>query len=126
MASQNNAAQQFDRTHAITMVATAALAANRLAAYDGGYATSAGGIKDAQGVTQSSAAIDAAVAVTTRYSDLVEASAVIAFGDWIKPAADGTGRAAVGTRTDNCGRALSGASAVGVLFEMQIHKHIQP
>lgn len=126
MASQNNSGAQFDRHHAVTMLAQADLAANRLAAYDGTYATSAGGGKDAQGVTQFAALTSQPVSVTTKYSELVEASAAIAQFDWIKPAADGTGRAAVGSRTDNCGRALGAASGAGVLFEMQIHKHVQP
>ena len=126
MPSQNNAGQQFDRHHAITIEATVALAANRLIAYDGGYATSAGGVKDCQGVSQMAAAIGDALPITTRYSELVECSAAIAFGDWIKPAADGTGRAAVGSRTDNCGRALGATTAAGQTFEMQIHKHVQP
>src|SRR5574337_645397 len=37
MASQNNTGRQFDKTHAVTMVATAAVLAHRFIAYDGGY-----------------------------------------------------------------------------------------
>lgn len=124
MASQNNSGQQYQKRFAITMVATAILAANRIAAYDGGYATAAGGVKDAQGVTETAAAVDDAVSVVTDYSALVECSAPIAFGDYIKPAVDATGRAAVGSLADHCGRALGATTAAGQLVEMQIVKHI--
>jgi hypothetical protein len=123
MASQNNSGLQFNKRHSITMVAMVALAISRFAAYDGTYATAAGGVKDCQGVTESDAAVGEAVSVVTSYSYPVEASAAIAFGDYIKPATDGTGRAAVGTLTDHCGRAL-GACAAGQLFECQIVRHV--
>lgn len=126
MAAQDNPGQQFDRRHALTIQAQVALAASRFVAYDGGYATSAGGLKDCQGVTQSAAAAGGIVALTTHYSELVETSAAVAFGDWVKPAADGSGRAAVGSRTDNCGRALGSASAAGQFIEVQLLKHVQP
>lgn len=124
MPSQNNSGQQFNKCDAVTIVATVDLVANRLIAYDGGYATSAGGVKDAQGVSEFDAATGVAVSAVTEYSYLVEASAAIAFGDYIKPAADGTGRAAVGAIGDHCGRALGAATAAGQLFEMQIIRHI--
>lgn len=124
MPSQNNSGAQFDKQHAATIVATAALVANRIVGYDGAYATTAGGTHDAQGVTETDAAIGDAVAAVTDYSYLVEASVAIAFGDYVKPAADGTGRAAVGTLTDHCGRALGAATAAGQLFEMQIVRHV--
>ncbi len=124
MASQNNSGLQFSKRFAVTLVAMAAMVANRFVAYDGGYATSAGGAKDCQGVTESDVAINDAVSVVTDYSYLVEASVAIAFGDYIKPAADGSGRAAVGTLTDHCGRALGAAAGAGQLFECQIVKHV--
>ena len=55
MPSQNNTGRQFDKQHAVTLVATAILAANRFIAYDGGYATAAGGAKDSQGVSEQAA-----------------------------------------------------------------------
>jgi hypothetical protein len=124
MASQNNSGAQHQKRFAITMVALVALAANRFAAYDGGYPSAVGGVKDCQGVTESDAAAGDAVSVVTDYSYLVEASAAVAFGDYIKPAVDGTGRAAVGTLTDHCGRALGAAAAAGQLVEVQIVKHV--
>ena len=63
MGSQNNPGRQFDKQHAITMVATAALAAHRFAAYDGGYPTAAGGAKDAQGVTETTLLLPSAITV---------------------------------------------------------------
>lgn len=123
MSSQNNSGTQYDKQHALTLVAIAVLAACRIVGYDGGYATAAGGVHDAQGVTETAAAVGDAVSVSTGYSALVECSEAIAFGDYIKPATDGTGRGAVGTLADHCGRALGATAAAGQLFEMQIVKH---
>jgi hypothetical protein len=123
MPSQNNAGAQHQKDDATTLVATVPVLANRFAAYDGGYAASTGGVKDCQGIYETDAAAGDAVSVVTGYSYLMEASATVVFGDYIKPAADGTGRAAVGTLTDHCGRAL-GAAAVGQLFECQIVRHV--
>jgi hypothetical protein len=124
MASQNNAGLQHQKDDAVTVVATAAIAINRIVAYDGAYATAAGGAKDAQGVSEADAAIGDAVSVVTEYSYLVECSEAIAFGNYVKPAIDGTGRGAVGTLTDHCGRALGATTVAGQLFEMQIVKHV--
>lgn len=123
MPSQNNPGLQFDKTHAVTIVATAAVAARRLIAYDGGYATNAGGAKDVHGVSEHAAEIGEAVSCITHYSALVEAGAEIAFGDYIKPGANG--KAAVGTAQDHCGRALGAASGDGALFEMQVLRQIK-
>lgn len=124
MLSQNNSGQQHQKTDAITVVATADLVAYRIIGYDGTYATSAGGLHDAQGVSEFDCAMGEACSVVTEYSYLVEASAIIAFGDYIKPAVDGTGRGAVGALADHCGRALGAAAAAGQLFEMQIINHV--
>lgn len=125
MASQNNSGRQYDKVHAITIVAAVALLANRLIAFDGGYATSAGAAKDMQGATETDIAQGEAGTLITDYSALVEASEPITFGAFIKPAADGTGRLAVGTATDNCGRALGAAGGAGELVETQLtlHRH---
>ncbi|WP_219211925.1 DUF2190 domain-containing protein [Variovorax boronicumulans] len=123
MASQNNSGRQFLKLNAVTIIATAVLAANRFAAYDGTHATNAGGVKDAQGITEHGAAIGEAVSAITGYSGLVEASATIAFGDYIKPAADGSGKAAVGTAAEHCGRAL-GAATAGQLVEVERLQHL--
>ena len=123
MPSQNNSGAQHQKRFAVTMVATAAMVANRFAAYDGGYATAAGGAKDCQGITETDAPVGDAVSVVTDYSYLVETSAAVALHDYLKPALDGTGRAAVGSLADHCGRAL-GAAAAGQLVECQIVKHI--
>jgi hypothetical protein len=123
MPSQNNSGQQFQRQFGVTVEATADLARGRFVAYDGGYATAAGGVKDSQGVSQSAALTGQAVTLTTSYSELVECSAAIAFGDYVKPATDSTGRAAVGTATEHCGRALGATTAAGQFVEVQIVTH---
>lgn len=126
MPSQNNTGAQYDKQHAVTLVLIAAVGACRFIGYDGAHATSAGGVHDSQGITEYAGVAGDAVTAITSYSGLVEASEVIAFGDFVKPAADGSGRAALGTATDHCGRALGGASAVGVLFEVERLKHVHP
>ena len=122
MPSQNNTGRQFDKQHAITLVATAALAAHRFVAYDGGYPTTAGGAKAAQGVTGTAAASGEAVSVVTGYSYLVEAGGAVAFGALVK--ADATGRAVTGSLSEHCGRALGAATAEGQLIEVEILKHV--
>lgn len=121
MPSQNNTGRQFDKQHGITLVATAALAAHRFVAYDGGYPTSAGGAKDVQGVSETSAAIGNAVPVVTGYSYLVEAAGPLAFGVLVKP--DLTGKAVAGSADDFCGRTLGAATQAGQLIEVQIYRH---
>lgn len=121
MPSQNNAGRQYDKQHAVTVVATAALAAHRFAAYDGGYPSNAGGAKAAQGVTETAAAVGDAVSVVTGYSYLVEAAEPIAFGALVT--ADASGKAVAGTLASHCGRALGAATQAGQLFEVQIYKH---
>ena len=114
MSSQNNTGRQFDKQHGITLVATAALAAHRFVAYDGGYPTSAGGAKE------TSAAIGDAVPVVTGYSYLVEAAGPLAFGVLVK--SDATGKAIAGSADDFCGRALGAATQAGQLIEVQIYQ----
>lgn len=121
MPAQNNTGRQYDKQHAVTVVATVALAAHRFIAYDGGYATSAGGVKDCQGVSETAAEVGDALAVVTGYSYLVQTGAAITFGAYVKPGTDG--KAAVGTATDHCGRALGAASAADQLIEVQLLPH---
>lgn len=116
--------RQYNKLHAVTLVATAALAANRFAAFDGGYATSAGGAKDCQGITETAAQVGEAVSVVTSYSYLVQAGEPIAVGAYIKPGANGV--AMLGTAQDRCGRALGAATAAGQLIEVQVLDHIRP
>lgn len=115
---------QYDKQHGVTKVAAAALAASRLVAYDGGYATSAGGAKDCQGVSETEAAQGAALTLVTGYSFPVEAGEQIALHAYVKPGSNG--KAVTGTVDDHCGRALSAASGDGKFFEMQIVKHQHP
>lgn len=126
MPSQPGHGRQFDKRHAVTVTATAAVTKHRFISYDGGHTPTlpASGLKDCQGISEESAAVGEAFSVVTDYSYLVEASAAIALGDYVKPAADGSGRAAVGMLADHCGRALGVASAAGQLVEVQIVKHV--
>lgn len=118
---------QHDKRHATTVVATAALAAHRFIAYAGTHASAtAGGGADSQGVSETAAAIGEAIPVVTGYTYLVEASAAIAKHAFVKPAADGTGRAVAGTMADHCGRALAAATAAGQLIEVEILEHVHP
>lgn len=123
MSSQNNSGRQFDKQHSVTMVAMAVVAANRFVGFDGTPATAAGGVHDAQGVSEQDAAQGEAFSAVTGYSYLVETSEAVNFGDYLKPATDGSGRAAVGTATVHCARALGATSAAGQLVEARIVPH---
>lgn len=119
--------RQYDKQHAVTVVATAALVANRFVAYNGAYASGAagaGGATDTRGVSESAAAIGEAVPVITGYSALVEAGDVVAANAFVKPGVDG--KAVAGSITDHCGRALEGAAAAGQLIEVQLTPHVHP
>lgn len=122
MPSQNNSGRQYDKQHAVTLVAMATLAACRFVAYDGGYPTAAGGAKDVQGVTETAADVGEAVSAITGYSALVEAGEAIAFGALVKT--DVVGKAMAGSAADHCGRALGAATAAGQLIEVQVLKHV--
>lgn len=110
------------KTHSVTAIATAAIKKFRLIGYDGAYATSGGGAHDAQGVSENDAAPGRPVSLITSYSAPVEAAGAIAPLDYIKPADDGSGRAAVGSASSNCGRALTGASGAGELIELRFRE----
>ena len=124
MPSQNNTGRQYDKQHAITMVATAELAAHRFIAYDGGYPSAAGGAKAVQGIAETAAQPGEALPVVTGYSYLVEVAAPIAFGQLVKP--DATGQAVVGSLTEYCARALGAATQAGQLLEVQLLGHVHP
>lgn len=117
--------KQYSKIHAATLIASALLAANRFVGFDGAYATSAGGGHDAQGVTETEAAEGQAVSVVTAYSAPVEAGEAIAQFAFVKPAADGSGKAITGTATDHCGVALEAAGGTGQVIEVRIlpHRH---
>ena len=119
--------RQYHKNSAVTMVAIAAVGQYRFIAHDGGLATNAGGVKDTIGVSESAAAIGEAFPVVTGFSYLVESSAALAEHAYVRPAADGTGRAEAGTATDHCGRVMPGsaATAAGQLVEIRIlpHRH---
>lgn len=129
MPAQNNTGSQFSKLHAVTIVAQSAIVANRFVSYGGAHAPGTAhnvAANDVQGISESDAAVGDAVSLITSYSGLVEASAAIALGDYVKPATDGSGRAAVGTQADHCGRALGVAAAAGEQVEVERVRHIHP
>lgn len=117
--------RQFDKRHAETVVASAPVAAHRFVCRAGTHApvAPANGNQDSIGVSEEAADTGEAFAAVTDYSYLVEASAPITKGAYVKPAADGSGKAAVGSLADHCGVAMDAATAIGQLVEVQIVKH---
>lgn len=124
MPSQNNTGRQYDKQHAVTVVATAALAAHRFVAYDGGYPSAAGGAKAVQGIAEIAAQPGEALPLVTGYSYLVEAAESIAFGQLVKP--DAAGQAVAGSLAEHCARALGTATQAGQLIEVQLLPHVHP
>ena len=118
MSSQYNFGRQYDKRHAVTIVATAALAENRFVAYSGGYPTTAGGANNVQGVTEFAVEPGEAVCAITSYSALVEAAEPIPFGTLVK--SDAAGKAVVGSAADHCAIALGAATMAGKLLECQL------
>lgn len=113
--------RQFDKQHAITVIASADVQANRFAAYDGSYPDGTSGAKMSCGVYETDAAAGDAVAVTTGFSQLVVAEGAIDRYAPVKPGTDG--KATAGAEDDCCGRALAAASD-GQLVEVQLFRHV--
>jgi len=124
MPSQNNSGLQYDKQHGVTIEATARLEKARFIAFDGTHATSAGAAKDSQGISETAADIGEVVTAITSYSGLVQSGEALAQFAFVKPAADGSGRAIAGTATENCGRTLGATSAADQLVEVQVTKHV--
>jgi len=119
--------KQYDKQHAVTAIAAADLVANRFISYGGAYAVGtagAGGLTDAAGVSEYGAKTGEAFSVVTGYSYLVEAGEAITLGAFVKPGTDG--KAAVGSITDHCARALEAASESGQLIEVRLLPHVHP
>ncbi|MDR3055252.1 MAG: DUF2190 family protein [Zoogloeaceae bacterium] len=114
----------YDKTHAVTVTLTAPVAARRFVSYAAAPATSAGGAADARGVSETEGVAGEAISVITGFSAIVEASAAIAVGAFVKPATDGSGKAAVGASGETCGRALSAALAAGDCIEVELYRHV--
>ena len=121
MPSQNNTGRQYDKQHAVTLVAIASLAAHRFVSYNGAYPVMGlgnNGLDSVQGVSESAADSSDAVSVITGYSALVESAQAIDRGALV--ASDESGRAMAGSSTYFCGRALGAATAAGQLIEVQV------
>jgi Uncharacterized conserved protein (DUF2190) len=97
----------------LTVIASAAVAANRFVTDAGAY-PAAGGL--ALGTTRTSGAIGDAVPVDVMGTALVEASAAIAVGAGVQTLVDG--RAVTLTSGTALGRALTSAAAAGEVIEV--------
>jgi hypothetical protein len=122
MAVVDNSGRQYQERNTWAFNAQAPLAEARLVGRDGMYATSAGGLKMVVGATKFAAATGEACTAITGYSALVESSAVLGYGDWVRPAADGSGRLELGSATNHCGWVLQ-AAAVGSVVETVLLPH---
>lgn len=107
--------KQYDKEHSVAVIATAAILANRFVGFDGAHATSGGGAHDAQGISETDAAVGQSVGLITGYSGVVEAGEAFAQFAFVK--ADANGKAITGTATDYCGRALEASSGAGSFVE---------
>lgn len=118
--------RQFDKRHAVTVVAAADIAPYRFVSYGGQPAAAAPDkpLKESQGISETGAKAGEALSVVTGYSYTVEAAEAIEHGAYVKPAADGSGKAAAGTASDHCGRALCAAARAGELIEVQLLHHV--
>lgn len=94
----------------------------RLIAFNGRYATGAGGGYDLQGVSTTVGVAGETIKVCTEYSYPVEMAEPIPLHAYVKPATDGSGRAAVGTAADNCGICIGvGTTQILLKIERQTH-----
>lgn len=116
---------QYDKQHGTTIVLSAAASIWRFVGFDGAPATSAGGAHDTRGVSEMAGIATDAITLITGYTAPVEAGEAIAANAFVKPAADGSGKAITGTATDYCGRALEAASGDGSIIEVVLlpHRH---
>lgn len=121
--------RQYEKIHATTVRVpdVAEGKANRFIAIDGNYATSAGTVKDSLGISEDDK-YQGTITVITNYSGVIELSEAVVPGDYLRPAADGTGRAEKGSATDHCARVRSAekGGAVGEFIEAIILPHIHP
>ena len=102
----------FQKTHSITLIASAVVSAHRFISRTGAHCSDA---TQLAGVSEQAAAMDKALSVITFYSALVEAGEAISQGVTVGVAPDGSGRAVNGV---GAGWALGSASAAGQLFEV--------
>ncbi|TXI17622.1 MAG: hypothetical protein E6Q67_12980 [Roseateles sp.] len=112
----------MDKTHSITRIAAAAVVAWRFIDASGAYALTP---TAAIGVSEAACEAGRAVSVVTDYSIPVEAYEPLDVGDFVRPAPDGSGRAAKAAAGDACGRVLSAAAAAGKLAEVRFVEQLQ-
>ena len=100
--------------------------AYRFIAFDGTHATGKSDAKDSCGVSLNDSVDAGVVKLVTGYSAMVEAGGKVAFGEYVKPSSDGSGRAVQGSMHNHCGRALQDAARAGELIEVVILPHHHP
>jgi hypothetical protein len=119
--------RQYDKQHAATLIATAALLPHRFIGFAGAYANNAARAYDANdccGVSETAAASGSSVSVITGYSALVEAGEAIAAGLPVTVGANGV--AMLGTGAAHVGRSLTAATAAGQLIEVRLSDAVHP
>lgn len=114
---------QYDKTHATTVVAQGEVKPHRFISYAGTHATS-GQIQteDVLGVSETAAQPGEAFSVVTGFSYPIETAEVLPFGCYVKPADDGSGRAAYATAQEAYGIVLTGSTQAGGLAEVQLFR----
>lgn len=122
--------RQFERVHSTTVSVPEAAEgkANRFIGFDGYYASStAGGVKDSIGISDDQKYQDAQN-VITGFTGVIELAEAVQPGDFLKPAADGSGKAAKGSATDHCARVRSAQKGgnAGEFIEAIILPHVHP
>lgn len=99
-----------DKTHSITLIASGVVEARRFVDKNGAHASSAAAVV---GISEQRQVNRKPFSAVTGYAYEVEAAEAISEDSFIKPSTDGTGRAAVGSGSDNVGYALNAAAAGG-------------
>jgi hypothetical protein len=121
--------RQYERVHSTTIQVPddAEGKANRFIGADGYYADGTSLIKCSRGIS-----IDekdqGVINVVTYYSGVIELAEAVDPCDFIKPAADGSGRGAKGSATEHCAQVISAkkGGAVGDFIEVIILPHVTP
>lgn len=97
-----------DKTHSITLFASAIVEARRFVDKTGAHASTAA---TAAGISEQKQFAGKPFSAVTGYAYEVDAAEAISEGAFVKPSADGSGRAVLGSVSDNCGYALTGSLA---------------
>lgn len=118
--------RQYERIHSTTIQVPddAEGKANRFIGADGYYADGTSLVKLSRGVSENEK-YQGVQNVITSYTGVIELAEAVDPCDFIKPAADGTGRGAKGSATDHCAQVCSASKggAAGECIEVIILPH---